>query len=570
MKATSLFGLFATLFVAAFVLVGCESEDPATPAKKGVSFDTSELLSCMGGAGEIAYEIHTPIQGAELVLSASSEPWLYNLSVDEEKQAICFYYDRYAADFGAPDRQTTFQVSYGDSEPYVVTLTQAGPREVFEVTFLEISPNSIDVAVTPENDEIAYLVGKTTEEEIQRAGSLDRIVLELANDYVDSFYGDILDKVLLKGAYPASEGDEPISCKWDNLTSIPYFYVAGIGRNARNEAILSTPVHAYPIELPETPVLTLEQSRYSVGLEAGELTVPYTLANPLEGKEITLEVAPSGSWITSAEVLDGVIKIAYTRNRAAIARVENIAVTYPYAEPAVITIEQAADLDQEPITFELEVLESHFNRAVVNLTPSDPTVKYVLNGISKSEYEGYPYYGSDEALWQGELSNPYYPVPAYTGVKENFSVAISPSDYYGWDWYIYAYAISDDETMAISEVKKVFVKVVNDTPKLAFVNSSIEVPAEGGIVEAPYTLENPLEGGYLTVDGALMDYYEMIDDPTVEVDEQKGVLRFRVNPYDPEQKYHDATIFIAYFETPTSTSSICGASLKIHQKAPAK
>ena len=300
------------------------------------------------------------------------------------------------------------------------------------------------------------------------------------------------------------------------------------------------------------------------------MTVPYTLANPLEGKEITLEVAPSGSWITSAEVLDGVIKIAYTRNRAAIARVENIAVTYPYAEPAVITIEQAADLDQEPITFELEVLESHFNRAVVNLTPSDPTVKYVLNGISKSEYEGYPYYGSDEALWQGELSNPYYPVPAYTGVKENFSVAISPSDYYGWDWYIYAYAISDDETMAISEVKKVFVKVVNDTPKLAFVNSSIEVPAEGGIVEAPYTLENPLEGGYLTVDGALMDYHEMIDDPTAEVDEQKGVLRFRVNPYDPEQKYHDATIFIAYFETPTSTSSICGASLKIHQKAPAK
>lgn len=568
MKATSLFGLFTTLFVAAFVLVGCES-DPAVPAKTGISFETSEALSCMGGSGEIAYEIHTPIEGAELVLSASSEPWLYNLSVDEQRQMISFYYDRYAAEFGAPDRQTTFRVSYGDSEPYVITLTQAGPREVFEVTFLEITPNSAYVAVAPESEEIAYLVGKTTEEEIQQAGSLDRIVLELANGYVDSFYGDILDKVLLMGTYPASEDQEPISCKWDELTSTPYFYVAGIGRNARNEAILSTPVHAYPVELPETPVLTLEQSHFSVGIEAGELNIPYTLQNPLDGKEITLEVAPSGSWITSAEVLDGQIKILYTRNRAAIARVENIAVNYPYAEPAVITIEQAPDLDQEPISFELEVLESHFNRVLVNLTPSDPTVKYVLNGISKSEYEGYPHYGSDEALWQGELSSSFYTAPVYTGEKENFSVAISPSDYYGWDWYIYAYAISDDETMAISEVEKVLITVVNDTPKLSFVNTSIEVLAEGGIVEAPYILQNPIEGGYLTVDGALMDYYEMIDDPTVEIDEQKSVLRFRVNPYDPEQKYHDATIFIAYFENPSSTTSICGASLKIHQKAPA-
>lgn len=559
------------LFMAAVCCVSCESDDPASDVKPvGVEFQLPDVLSCMGGEGFIPFTIHTPIEGEELSLSASSEPWLYNLSVDEERSAIKFYYDRYDVEEGTPARQTSFTVYYGALEPYTITLTQAAPHDYFEVIFLEMAPDYILAKVIPESESISYLIGCTSEAEIERAGSIERVIMTRVNGYADNYYGDILDSYLLTGTYPQTEEQEPITCEWDDLSSTPCFYVVGIGRDSRNVPGMVTPPQLYPLELPLTPVLTLGQQRHDVGKQAGELSIDFEVENPLPDEGLVFEVDPAGSWITSIVEEQGKIKIAYDANHAAVSRSVEIMVKYRYAQSRTITINQAADMEQEPITFEIEVLESHFNHILVNVTPSDTSVKYVLNSISKSYFEGPRYGGDDQTLWRDELSDPYYKAPIYSGVKQNHRISVAPGDYYGWQWYVYAYAVSDDEVMAISDIEKVLVEVLDDEPTLSFPSSKMEVPAEGGIIEVPYTLTNPIEGGSLRIDGVPMNSYNVLDASTLVVDTEKQVVRFKVNPYDPEQKYHDATIFIGYFENEAATSSICGASLRLEQKAPAK
>ncbi len=559
------------LFMAAVCCVSCESDDPASDVKPvGVEFQLPDVLSCMGGEGFIPFTIHTPIEGEELSLSASSEPWLYNLSVDEERSAIKFYYDRYDVEEGTPARQTSFTVYYGALEPYTITLTQAAPHDYFEVIFLEMAPDYILAKVIPESESISYLIGCTSEAEIERAGSIERVIMTRVNGYADNYYGDILDSYLLTGTYPQTEEQEPITCEWDDLSSTPCFYVVGIGRDSRNVPGMVTPPQLYPLELPLTPVLTLGQQRHDVGKQAGELSIDFEVENPLPDEGLVFEVDPAGSWITSIVEEQGKIKIAYDANHAAVSRSVEIMVKYRYAQSRTITINQAADMEQEPITFEIEVLESHFNHILVNVTPSDTSVKYVLNSISKSYFEGPRYGGDDQTLWRDELSDPYYKAPIYSGVKQNHRISVAPGDYYGWLWYVYAYAVSDDEVMAISDIEKVLVEVLDDEPTLSFPSSKMEVPAEGGIIEVPYTLTNPIEGGSLRIDGVPMNSYNVLDASTLVVDTEKQVVRFKVNPYDPEQKYHDATIFIGYFENESATKSICGASLRLEQKAPAK
>lgn len=559
------------LFMAAVCCVSCESDDPASDVKPvGVEFQLPDVLSCMGGEGFIPFTIHTPIEGEELSLSASSEPWLYNLSVDEERSAIKFYYDRYDVEEGTPARQTSFTVYYGALEPYTITLTQAAPHDYFEVIFLEMAPDYILAKVIPESESISYLIGCTSEAEIERAGSIERVIMTRVNGYADNYYGDILDSYLLTGTYPQTEEQEPITCEWDDLSSTPCFYVVGIGRDSRNVPGMVTPPQLYPLELPLTPVLTLGQQRHDVGKQAGELSIDFEVENPLPDEGLVFEVDPAGSWITSIVEEQGKIKIAYDANHAAVSRSVEIMVKYRYAQSRTITINQAADMEQEPITFEIEVLESHFNHILVNVTPSDTSVKYVLNSISKSYFEGPRYGGDDQTLWRDELSDPYYKAPIYSGVKQNHRISVAPGDYYGWQWYVYAYAVSDDEVMAISDIEKVLVEVLDDEPTLSFPSSKMEVPAEGGIIEVPYTLTNPIEGGSLRIDGVPMNSYNVLDASTLVVDTEKQVVRFKVNPYDPEQKYHDATIFIGYFENESATKSICGASLRLEQKAPAK
>lgn len=568
MKRFSFWEIFATLFVVASLCVGCESEDPTPASPTGVTFEQIEPLSCMGGEGEIAYRIHTPIEGAELSLSASEEPWLYNLSVDREREVIHFYFDTYSAEFGAPERETSFQVSYGDLEPYTVVVKQQGPRECFAVEYLELAPTYFRAKVTPEDQSLSYMIGYTTAADIAKAGSLEKLINTRLSGYVDSYYGDILDYYLLVGTYPATEEQEPILCEWDHEPVDPRFYAVGVSRNSAGRPMLTTAPQLFELTLPATPVLNLEKA-FEVEKEAGELLIPYTLENPLEGEKLSFDVESSGGWITAVEDLGGQIKVSYARNRNAIERTTKIEVGYRYATSHTLTITQQADLEQEPLTFEMEVVGNHFNHLLVNLTPSDKGVKYVLNAISKSDFVGYPYEGSDEKLWQTELSNAYYEVPIYTGDQQACRVEVAASEYVGWEWYLYVYAVSDDETMAISEVKKLLVQVVDDTPQLSFSSTKMQLSAEGGVVEVPYTLENPIEGGDLRIDGLPMNSYNVIDAQSLEVDQTKGVVRFTVNPYDASQRYHDATIFIAYFESASSTRSICGASLRLEQQAPA-
>jgi hypothetical protein len=170
---------------------------------------------------------------------------------------------------------------------------------------------------------------------------------------------------------------------------------------------------------------------------------------------------------------------------------------------------------------------------------------------------------------QEDLTSPYYKPTILTGAQTGYKLSVGPSDYSGWDWYIYAYAVSDDETVAASDVVKVLVTIVNDKPTLSFEKAPFEVSAEGGVYKVKYILTNPVEGGVVKFNGSVSNYYGVLKDDSLTLNNEKGEITFQVNPYDASQYSHYAYIYIAYYASETSTTSLATASLKVNQLAPA-
>lgn len=342
--------------------------------------------------------------------------------------------------------------------------------------------------------------------------------------------------------------------------------VVGATKDDDANFTFTTPIYVFDVQLVPKPVLTISELAHTVSHESGVITLDYSVEHGVEGVNPT--VSTTAGWVhTTIEA--GKITIAYDANEYAKARTASLSFSYEGADaPQVVTIEQAANPNAETVTFTLEVTESHFDHVIVNVTPSNTSVKYALSGISKKEFEGYSYGGSDAKL-QEDLTSPYYKPTILTGAQTGYKLSVDPSDYYGWDWYIYAYAVSDDETIATSDVEKVLVTITNDKPALSFEVSPFEVSAEGGVYKMKYVLSNPVEGGVVKFNGTQSNYNGVLKDNSWKINTETCEVEFEVNPYDASQYPHTATIYIGYFVDATSTKTHATASVTVKQLAPA-
>lgn len=434
-------------------------------------------------------------------------------------------------------------------EPQEPQAPQAPQASHFSVTFTDCTTTSAKATITPVEGVGTYYWKKASSSELEGFESHEAwlqnkistsmfVTLsegELANQSISEYYGEAY--IIIAGAVEGDSGYE-----------------------------FTTPVYTFKVPLVPKPVLTISELAHTVSHESGVITLNYSVENGVEG--VLPTVSTKAGWVHTTIEADK-ITIAYDANEYAKARTASLSFLYEGADaPQVVTIEQAANPNAETVTFTLEVTESHFDHVIVNVTPSNTNVKYALSGVSKKDFEGYSYNSSDAKL-QEDLTSPYYKPTILTGAQNGYKLSVGPSDYSGWDWYIYAYAVSDDETVATSDVVKVLVTIVNDKPALSFESSPFEVSAEGGVYKVKYILTNPVEGGVVKFNGSQSNYYGVLKEDSWKINAETCEIEFEVNPYDASQYSHFAILYLAYYADETSTTSIASASLRVNQLAPA-
>ena len=542
----------SSLVLACTVFLGlsCTREEPI-PTSMTIA-ECGELVA-EGGVQSLTYSIVSPVADAQITFTEASAEWIHDFAADET--TISFAYDANPALPGSEPREASFVVNYADLEPIVVNVKQLALEAQFEVTFANVTTTSADVTCTPKDLEATYLMQRVNASALENAGSPEAWL----NNYLTGtgkWY-----TTLYTGVYPEEGKTNTYTCY-----EPAYILVAGATRNDDYEYTLTTPIHLYEIPLLPKPVITIGQLEHNVSHEAGSLALDYTVEHPIEGTEMTVSKVPS--WVT-VEVGADKINISYEANEYASARAAKITFSYAGAdETRTVVLTQAANPEAEVYTFELSVVESHYDHVIVNITPSNENVKYALKGISKADFEGYTYNGSDITLQERDLSSSYYRPTFLTGSQQNYKLNVDATAS-SLEWYIYVYAVSEDETTAISDVKKVLVTINFDKPALSFETSPFEVSAEGGKYSVKYVLENPVEGGVVKFNGSQSNYYGVLKDNSWTINNETCEIEFEVNPYDADQYSHYAYIYIAYFPDETSTKSIVTASLKVNQAAPA-
>ena len=540
---------FMALAALIFAGVACTPEIGGDTGIAKVTFEVCEILPAEGGAHTLTYAITNPISGAELLLGEPSAEWLHDLAV-VDATTVSFVLDANNATPGSEPREATFTATYGTLEALTVTVKQAATSAPFSIEFTNCTTTSALATITPAEGVGTYYWKKASESDLV---GYESNAAWLKSKIDTSWFVTLNEGVL---------ADQSIS----EYYGAAYIIIAGAVEGA-NGYEFTTPVYTFQVPLVPKPVLTITPLKNSVSYEAGTITLNYSVENAAEGDVVTL--SKDASWTTTT-IENGKITIAYTANDSAKARTASLSFSYPNVDAStVVTLSQEANPNAEVVTFSLEVTETHFDHVIVNVTPSNTNTKFALGGVSKKDFENaYTYNNSDSKL-QEDLASPYYKPAIISGAQTGYKLKVDASDYSGWDWYIYAYAVSNDGTVATSDVCKVLVTINNDKPALSFDESSFSVSAEGGTYTIKYNLSNPIAGGVVKFNGNPSNYYGVLADKSWSIDTEKGEITFQVNPYDASQYSHYAYIYIAYYADENSTTSIATASIKVNQLAPA-
>lgn len=513
-----------------------------------VTFEECEVLPAEGGAHTLTYAITNPISGAELILGEPSAEWLHDLVV-VDASTVSFVVDANEAAPGTEPREATFTATYSTLEALTVTVKQSATEASFSIEFSNCTTTSALATITPAEGVGTYYWKKASESDlVGYESNAAWLKSKIDTSWFVTLNEGVLENQSISEYYGAA-----------------YIIIAG-AVETENGYEFTTSVHTFQVPLVPKPVLTITPLENSVSHEAGVITLNYSVEHAVEGSNVTL--SKDAAWTTTT-IEEGIITIAYSANEYAKTRTASLSFSYPNVDAAtVVTLTQEANPTAEVVTFSLEVTETHFDHVIVNVTPSSATTKFALGGVSKYDFDGYAYSGSDSNL-QADLTSSYKKPAILTGAQTGYKLKVSPSDYYGWDYYIYVYAVSEDEAVATSDVHKVLVTVKDDKPAITFETSPFEVSAEGGTYTIKYTISNPVNGGVVKFNGSQSNYYGVLVNDSWSINNEKCEITVQVNPYDTSQYSHYATIYIAYYADETSTTSLATASLKINQLAPA-
>ena len=482
--------------------------------------------------------------------------------------------------------------SYEDEWPDI------GPKPMFTVEFLNVTPQMASYVCTPVDNEMLYLLvssqdlgyygvnGETPAEKMQA-------YLQMLADF-GMLTGEADQWFVFKGASTESPKE---ASRWSAEESVQV-YAAGfkaVPTGATNEygypimnTSLITTVHVWNVPFLPYPSLTVAESDMvkNVTSAAGSVTIDCVLENPFEGAEVVFET--SATWVVPIWA-DNKLTLAYEANTAAVARRAKIAVSYGYyTNPIEVTLVQEKNGEATPITLNVEVTGTQFNGIWVNVTPSDPNVLYALGATTPEDWA---------IISENLLSYISSAATFHKGALKGLFIKTNPTNYqwYGYDYYVYAVAVdaTSEETTDYNGNPKTNWTVNQILSEAYYDRTTIDVSAmpslawdltknpelvwnenyerydltvvEGSTVVLHYIVNNPVEGGKVALNGTtLFDNYNVVDGEPV-IDNAAGTITFKIDAFDTSKRYHYVSPSFKYTNADNDTWGITTPNLHITQ-----
>ena len=541
------------------------------------------IVAAEGGNVSFTYSV-AAIEGETLTATvAEATTWIHDINVTAT--AVEFVVD---ANTATEAREAVMTLTYAD-ESVEVAIKQAGAlpeEEAFEIEFSNVTPTSANVTITPKDPNITYMFKETTSSNLNTysGDTLEEkaaaYAIWQAGTWLFPWYGNATMTNFTSGNYPAEGVSNSFSWSLYNEGEVPYIVVCGINvgeATGKASVALTTAVSIVEVPLMPKPVLTLATDTLNVSHEAGSHGTSFTVANAIDGIKTT--ATPKVSWIKNVNIVNDKIAFEYEANPYAAPREGTITFSYQYADVArTLTVKQAGNPSAEQHKFYVTVKEVHYDHVIVDINPSNPNVKYILGGISKYTFSNTTYKNDPAKVISNTISS--YSKVVKTGAQTDVKISISSvSDSYGWDAYVYAYAIDDEEKVAISDITMEAVTLVNDKPSISWTcedenasiatdfygNPALQVAPTAGSYTIKYTPNNLSAEGRLIIETSAGTTYSVVDKASFQHDAEAKTITFNTTTNEGTSTKVDYIYFTYY--GPGSTFSDLNVNIKIQQPA---
>ena len=567
----------------------------ATPAEvtisqtkaNGITVGTVAEVAAAGGNASLTYSV-VAVEGATLTATVAEETtWIHGINVTET--AVEFVVD---ANTVAAPREAVMTLAYaGETATATVKQAAAVPvEEAFEVSFTEITPATAKVTIVPKDPNVTYMFKACTSSSLNSydgetmKDKAAAYAINQAGTWLFPFWGDANMDSFVKGNFPAEGGSNEFSWILYSEDEVPYMLVAGINVDAASKAdiTLTTAVTLVEVPLLPKPDITIATEEMEVSYEAGSNGTTFSVVNPVDGIKAT--ASTKASWIKNINIVNDKIAFEYEENPYAAPRQGTITFEYEYADYARnLVVKQAGNPTAEQYKFYITVKEVHYDHALVDVTPSNPNVKYIIGSASDYYVDLYSM-TDDTAIINKTLTN--YNKVVMSGAQTDLKVKADSyvSDTNGWGIMIYAYAIDDSEKVAISGVSTTKTTLVNDKPEITFScddpnakfetssfgTTSLTVLPTAATYVVKYEPKNLSDKGLLKVE-ASGSYYTVVVKESIVLDTEAKTITFKTNDFPADSNYSQSDyIYLKYYSDPNDTTyTDFNASLKITQPKPA-
>lgn len=559
-------------------------------------------------AGELSlgYAITNPTLTDALSVTTEAT-WVHVGEVSEA--AVAITYDANSDAPGAPAREAVIKFAYNGAKDVLVTLKQDSQAPQFAVTFEEVTCGSASYTCVPVDNEMTYLLASS--QDLGQYGVQGETPAEKMQAYLEMLasYGMLIEEYKPYGYWfqgPSTDmpkeatrysAEESVQVYAVGFSAVPTGEVDEWGAPIIN-ATLTTAVHVWEVPfLPYPSVVVAEADlTKNVSAAAGEVVIDCVVENPIEGTEVLLET--DAAWVVPTWA-DGKLTLAYEANTAAVARRAKIAVSYGYyTNPFEVTLVQEKDGAAAVITLNVEVTGTQFNGIWVNVTPSDKNVTYALNQCAvEKDWETGAELETDWMAKAEDLLSHTGSATFHTGDLTNHFIKMNPSNYEwnGYDYYVYAIAVnatSEEQTDYWGNAKTVWT-VSQILSEASYARTTIDVSkmpslewdltknpelvwnataerydlevVENSTVVLHFTVNNPVEGALVKLNGnSLSDYYNVVDGEPV-VDNAAGTVTFNIDKFDAAKTYHFVSPTFKYTNAEEDVWGITTPSLRLTQ-----
>ncbi len=567
-----IFTLMLAFACALFVGVSCTNEGTddggtTTPPTPEPTYDVvltvgelAESFAANGGTATLSVTLSKDVIGANVVAETSAT-WL-EVSVTEENEVAL---TASAFDAVAAPRTAEVTVSYVNESnenlaaPVTATVSQVSPEATFTVEWSNQTQMGATATITSAAADAEMVYGAFTfgESALEvsddpfmpwstRADAAKKSPVDYAKEQLALFadpmgYGGLgigfYYKVQEMSGLISSMNGNILNCSlynWRGVEKKMYLVVVGLnwGLNMDTGEDTTTQnglVHVFEVETLPQPVLSVAKESVTASYAEDCTIIDCTVENPTWDGVLTAE--SDSEWLDAAASSAGKLHLNCKENAYAKSRSANVTVTYTYkcmvsqygetmempvTSVATVKVEQQANPNVTPVTFTINVKETHFNKIVVDVVPSDANAYYVLGTESKSNVNNYAQWGDAWSMTCEYALNG----EAHQGTLTNYEFSIDTryaSDENDWVYYVFAFQTDAQCTVVAGEPTYVETPITNDAPQTVLKHSALVEKDEN-----EYELVVTGQGGEYSID---FDFVNPVAD---------GKLRFNAYPYTTE------------------------------------